>query len=380
MKISLPAAALAAALLAPSLPAVAASATPTTPAQAPRLNPVLVNAKSFSVTETQLRPNTQGKLVVVGTLRIQYQGSKFRADVHSSSEDFAVDGGFAVSDGVQTYLYHPAKLQYTKLPAGAGPGSKERHDLRHDLEILPSGKPVRTMLDGKPALLFQQYSPVGHRFIDRSWMDTKTHLLQQESSYDLSSGRPVLFIQTNFTDWKINPVIPASRFVFVPPAGAKEVVADTPPAQPVLLANGTLAPDFAVQDKSGKPVHLSDYKGKVVVLDFWATWCGPCQQSLPHTQSVAAQFAPQGVVVLAVNVWDTKPAFDKWLPAHAAFRSIAFAFDPSPDAKRVTNAYNVSGIPTQYIIGKDGKITQSFVGYDGPSEDLANAITSALKG
>ncbi len=377
MKIALPAIALAAALLAPGMGAVAAPAAPTTPAQALRVNPVLVNAKSFSVTETQLRPNTQGKLVVVGTLRIQYQGNKVRVDVHSTSEDFGVDGAFIVSDGVQTYGCDPAKLQYTKHPGGAGPDSKEGLDLG-----MPSGKPVRTMLDGKPALLFQQYSLVGprHRFIDRTWIDAKTHLLQQKSSYDLSSGRPVLFIQTNFADWKINPVIPASHFVFVPPAGAKETVAETPPAQPVLLANGTLAPDFAVQDKDGKPIHLSDYKGKVVVLDFWATWCGPCQASLPHTQTVAAQFAPQGVVVLAVNVWDKHNAFDKWLPEHAAFRNIAFAFDPSPDAKLVTNAYHVSGIPTQYVIGKDGKITQSFVGYDGPTEDLANAITSALKG
>lgn len=151
-------------------------------------------------------------------------------------------------------------------------------------------------------------------------------------------------------------------------------------AQPPLLASGTAAPDFTVQDKSGSPLTLSAYRGKVVVLDFWATWCGPCQRSLPHTNAVAKQFAGKDVVVLAVNVWDSKTAFDGWLPKHPEYDAITFALDPTTQHGQdvATRLYKVSGIPTQYVIGKNGKIQTSFVGYGEPTPELANAITQAL--
>ena len=149
---------------------------------------------------------------------------------------------------------------------------------------------------------------------------------------------------------------------------------------PTLLAAGTPAPDFTVQDKAGSPVKLSDYKGRVVVVDFWATWCGPCQMSLPHTNEVAKLFADKGVTVLAVCVSDTQVAFDDWLPKHPEYDAITFAFDPArhggpPGSGRL---YHVSGIPTQYVIGKDGKVIASFVGYGGPTTDLADALTKAV--
>lgn len=160
-------------------------------------------------------------------------------------------------------------------------------------------------------------------------------------------------------------------------AQASEAAAEA--SRPPLLTAGTPAPDFTVQNKAGAPVKLSDYRGKVVVLDFWSTWCGPCQQSLPHTNSVAKKFAGKGVVVLAVNVWDTKEAFDGWLPQHPEYSALKFALDPAgrgPDSI-ATKLYHVSGIPTQYVIDKNGRIVKSFVGYGGPTPELAAAITKA---
>ncbi len=191
------------------------------------------------------------------------------------------------------------------------------------------------------------------------------------------------------------PVLLLSALAFLPSAvGAAPAPAPTkaaahakhlkvpptaPAARPALLATGTPAPDFTVQDKKGGPVKLSDYKGKVVVLDFWATWCPPCRRSLPHTNEVAKQFADKGVVVLAVCVSDTQTAFDGWLPQHPEYDSITFAIDPSKrgDPNATGHLYHVSGIPTQYVIGKDGKVVTSFVGYGGPTTDLADAITKA---
>ena len=151
--------------------------------------------------------------------------------------------------------------------------------------------------------------------------------------------------------------------------------ADAATSDPTLLAKGTLAPDFTVNDPTGKPIHLSDYKGKVVILDFWATWCPPCQASLPHTNEVAHKFASRNVVVLAVCTSDTQKAFADWLPAHKSYDGITFAIDPSASDKDVAGSlYKVSGIPTQYVIGADGKIVTSFVGYNGPTDELSKAI------
>ncbi len=176
--------------------------------------------------------------------------------------------------------------------------------------------------------------------------------------------------QIMFTNWKLNAPVDETKFAYTPPATATLYV------PPVLLANGTAAPDFTVQDKDGKPVKLSDYKGKTVVLDFWATWCGPCQEALPHTTEMAQKYAAKNVVVLAVNVWDSKSAFDGWLPQHPEYAPLHFAIDPNPDQSKsvATALYGVSGIPTQYVIGPDGKIIKSIVGYEPGDTQLEDAL------
>ena len=176
-----------------------------------------------------------------------------------------------------------------------------------------------------------------------------------------------------FMGWKLNAPIDEGRFAYTPPASATLY---TPPK---LLADGTQAPDFTANDKDGHPVKLSDYLGKIVVLDFWATWCGPCQMSLPHTTKIAKQYAGKDVTVLAVNVWDKPEAFQAWLPKHAQYAALHFAIDPAQvqDKGIATGLYGVSGIPTQYIIGKDGRIVKSIVGYDKGSTDLEDALKAA---
>jgi len=205
------------------------------------------------------------------------------------------------------------------------------------------------------------------------WLDARTHLPYRQSMSMTQGGKTQEVERTVFTDWSLNQPIAATQFAWAAPAGSKEYV------EPTLLAAGTQAPDFTVNDRDGKPVKLSDYRGKVVVLDFWATWCGPCQASLPHTNEVAKAFKDKGVVVLAVNVWDTKAEFDKWLPQHAQFSDITFLIDPTKEQGKdvATTLYNVTGIPTQYVIDKDGKIVKSFVGFSGPTEELANTLKAA---
>ena len=146
-------------------------------------------------------------------------------------------------------------------------------------------------------------------------------------------------------------------------------------AKSTLLAAGTIAPDFMMHDVNDKEVHLSDFKGKVVILDFWATWCGPCIASFPHTQKLAAKYKDQDVIVLASGTSDTIAAFKKWIPVNQPkYAAMQFFFDPNErgsdtfDKRASSSLYGVSGIPTQFVIGRDGKIVASIVGNGGETD------------
>ena len=148
-------------------------------------------------------------------------------------------------------------------------------------------------------------------------------------------------------------------------------------SRPALLSVGTAAPDFAATTPDGKTVHLSDFKGKAVVLDFWSTWCGPCQMSMPHLEKVYEQVKDKDVAVLGVCVWDDKPAYDKWVTAKNGVYNFPTAYDSAGrdnGTSVASHLYNVSGIPTQYVIDKDGNVAASLVGYDEGDNRLETAL------
>ncbi|HLP25936.1 MAG TPA: redoxin domain-containing protein [Acidobacteriota bacterium] len=145
-----------------------------------------------------------------------------------------------------------------------------------------------------------------------------------------------------------------------------------------MLKIGAQAPDFVSQTVDGKAVKLSDFRGKVVVLDFWATWCGPCMASMPHTQEVAAHYKDQGVVVLANCTSDTRAKFEQWVKTNQSkYPDMIWTHDAAERApERVSRAlYGVGGIPCQFIIDREGKIVDIVVGYL-PGEAILEAALS----
>lgn len=144
-----------------------------------------------------------------------------------------------------------------------------------------------------------------------------------------------------------------------------------------LLVPGATAPDFVAEKWGGGDLHLSDYHGKIVILDFWASWCVPCQDAMPHVEKLVKSLQGQDVVVLGVCVWDTSRAYKEWVTKNFSQYSFQFAFDNHEKAESVASQYKVSGVPTTYVIDKAGKIADAFVGY-GDSDTRLEASLRKL--
>lgn len=159
-----------------------------------------------------------------------------------------------------------------------------------------------------------------------------------------------------------------------------------PPQEAAALKIGAAAPDFSVHDGAGQAVRLASFAGRVMVLEFWATWSAPCRESLPHAQKLAAAAKAQGVVVLAVCTSDTRANFEAWMRQNAgAFPDILFACeldgrDGPPEkyaARASVRLYGANDIPTQFVIGRDGKLVDVVIGY-GDGDQRLDRVLQAL--
>ncbi len=132
-----------------------------------------------------------------------------------------------------------------------------------------------------------------------------------------------------------------------------EPLAQTQPA----VEPGRYAPDFALTDLNGETVRLSDWRGQVVLLNFWASWCVPCRQEMPLLQATHEAYAGDGLVVLAVNMGEER----RRVEGFAADLAVTFPV-LADEETTVGTLYRVRGAPTTYFIDREGVIRQRYVG------------------
>jgi cytochrome c biogenesis protein CcmG/thiol:disulfide interchange protein DsbE len=144
-------------------------------------------------------------------------------------------------------------------------------------------------------------------------------------------------------------------------------------APSLALEAGQKAPNFSL-DGVGSSVSLEAQAGKVVYVDFWASWCGPCRQSFPWLNEMQKRYGAQGFTVIGVNVDKKHDDAEQFLAATPA--RFTLAFDP---AGKTPREWQVMGMPSSYIVGRDGRIRVLHTGFrDQDRAELEAGIQKAL--
>jgi thiol-disulfide isomerase/thioredoxin len=132
------------------------------------------------------------------------------------------------------------------------------------------------------------------------------------------------------------------------------------------------AADFALQDLQGKTVRLSDFRGKVVLIDFWATWCPPCRAAIPNIEKIHKEYKRRGLVVLAISMDD-----GDWDMVRSFAKSYGMTYMILKGTNDVAAKYGVRSIPMTILLDKSGRIAKREFGYAN-EEDIEKAVKAVL--
>jgi peroxiredoxin len=310
-------------------------------------------------------------------------------------------GMTVITDGKQLTQYLPMDKRYAVIEAPRGFEGVTDVDAQLPITMLGTTDVViptsaadfyRKLMEGVMRSELVGQEKIGNaecnhcRFIQDDfdwdiWIDAGKQPLVHKVSLDLSKqledappqmkGAKISFAVT-FSDWNVSPKFAPDDFKFTPPEKAKkvdELIEDREPPHPLL---GQPAPPFTTTDLNGRPIELKQYLGKnVILLDFWATWCGPCVEAMPQVDAVAKQYANKGLVFFAVNSGEDVATVKSFLESKKM--EVPVAMD---EKNTVGPMYQVSGIPQTLLIGKDGKVQVVHVGY---SPKLAKLLTKEIE-
>ncbi len=146
------------------------------------------------------------------------------------------------------------------------------------------------------------------------------------------------------------------------------------------VSQGTLAPDFVLPRLDGTVQKLSNYRGKIVVVNLWATWCPPCLEEMPLLEQMARQYGPQGLVVLGIAADEDRTAVERFLERRPL--SFEVLLDPGGE---VGTRYGITGYPETFVVDREGRFQVKFIGplpgSDGrPGPEVTAQIEALLGG
>ncbi len=144
-------------------------------------------------------------------------------------------------------------------------------------------------------------------------------------------------------------------------------------AGPEAAAARAPAPDFTLPSLDGETVHLSGYRGRVVLLDFWATWCGPCRAEIPNLKAIRDAYGPRGFEIIGVSLDDAGPQVVRDFVEREGIRYPIVMGDPG-----LADRYGgVEVIPTAFLIDREGRVAARLVGFKA-EEELSSRIEPLL--
>lgn len=293
--------------------------------------------------------------------------------------DDRVNGGLAVFDGEDNWVYVPRMRRYAKLPTQDSPEARvggldfgvvaRRFIDRYKTidQRVANAKLLRaenvSLADGELScqvvqVLYEQPPGIRDARIERIfWIAERSGLVvQEESTASMPSpedpAQTVTVVQQiEFQHAQIDQALEGQLFTFIPPPGAQQVESLRPDAGPASTPVAAEAPDFTLESLDGEPVQLSSLRGDVVLLDFWATWCGPCRYDMPFVQSLAETYADRGLKVFGLNTEPVARA-KKYLESNGL--TFPTLIDPRME---IAQLYQVRAIPTFVVIDRQGRIS-----------------------
>lgn len=260
-----------------------------------------------------------------------------------------------------SYMYYAVWFQFTQ----ARPFMAEL--AQGNLSVLPEREVAGELCRGIRIEL--PNSPFGD--LEHAWyFSKKDHLPRAQVWKNRAKGQEGVF-HFQVSGLAVNEMIPQERFRQERLPGFKHVDEDER-----AIAVGSSAPDWTLPKHGGGQLSLSDYRGKIVILDFWATWCPPCGRLMPKLEALYEEYKDKGVALVGINTWESDRAdINRYLKRHGITYPVA------TDGERLAQTYKIGTLPALFAVDHEGKFLyiSNFLVNQDPIPQLRQRIEEALK-